>query len=65
MPDSEYQESYPKWMYAKRDGAVVSELVRDPRARAALGKGWAESPAGPFQEETPKSRPKGRSRTRS
>jgi len=66
MPESEYQSFYPKWrLYTKRDGEVVGRIVNDPDERASLGKGWAETPDGPFQVETPKPRPKGRSRTRS
>jgi hypothetical protein len=55
MPDSEYQQSYPKWIYAKKDGVIVSRIVNDPAERDKLGAGWAESPDGPFvQQAAPK-----------
>lgn len=70
MPDSEYQQSYPKWIYAKQDGAIVSRIVNDPAERDKLGAGWAESPDGPFvtqaepkfsaKQSAPKSRPRRR-----
>jgi hypothetical protein len=64
MPDSEFQSSYPKWLYTKQGGEVVGRIVNDPKERAALGKGWAETPDGPFPSET-MPRPRGRPRTRS
>lgn len=49
MSDSEgTHKSYPKWIYTERDGVPVSRIVNDPRELAAAGKGWAESPNGPF-----------------
>lgn len=64
MPESEYQSFYPKWLYTKRDGEVVGRIVNDPDERASLGKGWAETPDGPFPSETVP-RPRGRQRSRS
>ena len=51
MPDSEYNQSYPKWVYAKQGSEVLSRIVKDPEELAGLGTGWAESPAGPFAEK--------------
>jgi hypothetical protein len=44
--------SYPKMVYAQRDGEVVHTVVNTPDELKALGPGWAESPDGPFS--TPK-----------
>jgi len=65
MPESEYQSFYPKWLYTKRDGEVVGRIVNDPDERASLGKGWAETPNGPFagsfaKQTAPKPRPRKR-----
>lgn len=46
--DMEFAE-YPKWKYhAKKDAVVVS----DAKEEAALGKGWADSPAAFDKTET-------------
>lgn len=42
--------SYPKMVYAQRDGEVVHTVVNTPDELKALGSGWAESPDGPFSE---------------
>ncbi len=63
MSDSEVvHKSYPKWVYTERDGVPVSRIVNDPGELAALGKGWAESPNGPFltSKAAPKPRPRKR-----
>lgn len=46
--------SYPKMVYARRDGEIVNCTVQNPRELAALGSGWAESPSGPFSSAPPK-----------
>ncbi len=46
--------SYPKMVYARRDGGIINRTVQNPRELSALGPGWAESPSGPFSSATPK-----------